>query len=472
MKAVVIGPGRIGCGFVGQLLRASGHEVVFVARDPAMVDYLNRVGRYAVRLCLRGQTQEILVADVRAVPAFEPRRVAEEIAGAGLIATAVGAGNLRAVAPLIAAGLRKSRGPVNVLAFENSGSAGPCLCDWVAGHLPQGFPLAQHGFSGALVSRIVAERCGCPAKDDILCFMGDPFIEFIVDGRALRRPLPAIQGMKVTDQYEAWAQRKLYTFNAGHATAAYLSYLKGYRYIHSAIRDPEIRAAVLAAMREGQRGLAARYGAEIAGDENTLLEIVPRFENAMVCDAVERVGRDPQRKLGAEERLVGAARLAEAAGINPETLGLAMAAALYFFNPNDFSAAKLQRKIQALGPKRTLSQLSGLAPDRALARLVVRHWRQLSNGWQPGNLLLSLTTMLWTTEREVADRPGNTFPAASAPGQRQKLARMNSRLPRPDPTRSFSPHRETWRKNPGSPYVDAPGGCARTGPLTLRRKSL
>jgi len=29
MKAVVIGPGRVGCGFAGQLLHASGYEVCF-----------------------------------------------------------------------------------------------------------------------------------------------------------------------------------------------------------------------------------------------------------------------------------------------------------------------------------------------------------------------------------------------------------------------------------------------------------
>ncbi len=41
MKAVVIGPGRIGCGLVGQLLRESGWEVVFLGRS-ATVEALDR----------------------------------------------------------------------------------------------------------------------------------------------------------------------------------------------------------------------------------------------------------------------------------------------------------------------------------------------------------------------------------------------------------------------------------------------
>ena len=45
MKAVVIGPGRIGAGFAGQALRESGYEVVFLARNPIIARHLDRVRR-------------------------------------------------------------------------------------------------------------------------------------------------------------------------------------------------------------------------------------------------------------------------------------------------------------------------------------------------------------------------------------------------------------------------------------------
>jgi ketopantoate reductase len=64
MKAVVFGPGRIGCGFVGQLLRAAGYDLVFVGRGP-IVDHLARLGRYRVRLTDgRTTTREIEIAGV------------------------------------------------------------------------------------------------------------------------------------------------------------------------------------------------------------------------------------------------------------------------------------------------------------------------------------------------------------------------------------------------------------------------
>src|SRR5204863_138892 len=89
--------------------------------------------------------------------------------------------------------------------------------------------------------------------------------------------------------------KKLYTFCAGHAAAAYFGALKGYRYVHSAIRDPEIRSAVLSAMEEGQRGLEQRYGPELAGDGAELEAIIARFENAALTDPVSRGGSPTDR---------------------------------------------------------------------------------------------------------------------------------------------------------------------------------
>ena len=61
MKAAIIGSGRIGCGFAGQLLRAAGYDLVFLARNGKMVAHLNRLGCYRVRLA-NGQHIELMTA--------------------------------------------------------------------------------------------------------------------------------------------------------------------------------------------------------------------------------------------------------------------------------------------------------------------------------------------------------------------------------------------------------------------------
>jgi mannitol-1-phosphate 5-dehydrogenase len=394
VRAVVIGPGRIGCGFAGQLLRASGHQVTFVGRGPAIA-CLRRDGRYRVRLVLGRSREEIAVDGVDALDVADAPGVLEAVRTADLVATAVGAPNLGGVAPLIANGLLGRDAPLNVVAFENLCDAGRRLRDLVARDLPAGFPLEEHGFSGAVVSRVVAHRILPDRPGRPMLLIGDPPSTFHVDRLALRAPLPSIAGMVPVDDYRAWLHRKLYTYSAGHAATAYLGYLKGYHYIHSAVRDPEIRAVVRRAMEEGRRGLAARYGPEVAGDGSDLDAILARFANAALADSISRVGRDPRRKLGADDRLVGAARLAAATGGSPEKLVLAVAAALCFHDPLDVIAAALHREIEERGLDVILASVCGLEPQRGLGRIVAERWTALSQGWAEGNLLLNLERPMW-----------------------------------------------------------------------------
>ena len=394
MKAVIFGPGRVGCGFAGQLLRGSGHEVVFVARNQAMVNHFNRVGRYLVRLVGQGRTEEIMVEGIRAVWTGEPDKVAREIVDAGLVSTSVGFRNLAEISPLIALGLSRRAEPVNVISFENFGTAASYMRRRVKGCGPEGCNFSGHGFSPALVSRVMSERLGDPAGNEPLVFVGDHPDEFVVYGKRLVRPIPEIKGMRVVDNYDAWFQKKLFMFSAGHATTAYLGYLKGYHYIHSAIRDPEIREAVLAAMREGQQGLMAQYGGDLAGDEEHLLEIVARFENAALNDSIDRVGRDPLRKLGKRDRLIGAARMAEKAGIEPEKLMLAVAAALYYCDQDDPSCTPIREELETIGPDKVLREVSGLNPGRRLSHGARRIFAKLLEKG-PRSPLLNLEKFFW-----------------------------------------------------------------------------
>lgn len=395
MKAAIIGSGRIGCGFAGHLLAAAGYEVVFVARNPVMVSHLNRVGRYRVRLANGRDQTEYTVSGVRAVDTADRAACVAVLAEADLIVTAVGPTKLADVAPLIADALRTRSTPLNIFAFENLADGGAHLRSKVAACLPQGFPLDRFGFSGTLVSRAVTQRLGDPRGDEPMIFVGDPPDSFVVDGTRLVAPVPVIASMIVADNFAAWMRRKLYIFSAGHATCAYLGYLKGYRYIHSAIRDSEIRSAVVEAMTEAQKGIAAVYGVAFAGGEAHLQQILERFANAAINDSISRVARDPFRKLASEDRLLGAARLAWEAGVHPQQLLRAAAAAYCFSDPADAVATELQREIRVTGMRPTMRRVSGLKANDRLGRALVKRWRQLTRHWHGDSVLLSLAHVYW-----------------------------------------------------------------------------
>jgi len=398
VKALIFGPGRIGCGFAGQVLRKAGYEITFAGRG-AIVDNLRRAGAYRVRLTdgNHSRDEQYDANCVRAIDTSDAASVRAAAAAADLIAVSVCPDNLEAIAPALADALAHRQSPIDVIAFENCTDPGGVLRDAVLRH-SSGVAKAGHGFSSALVSRIVTGRQGDPSKNAPLVFLGDRASTFVVDGTRLRNPLPPIEGMRVVHNFRAWAMKKLYTFGAGHAATAYLGALKGYRYVHSAIRDPEIRAAVLAAMEEGRQGLLRRYGLELAGTHAELHEILARFDNAALNDPVTRVGRDPLRKLGPEDRLVGAARLAQEAGVSPSRLAMAAGAALCFVCALDRGACP--------APAATVRTVAELDPIQGLGRAVLDAFSRLVQGREDDNVLLSLEGHIWSWSRREAAELG------------------------------------------------------------------
>ena len=393
MRAVVIGAGRIGCGLAGQLLRASGHEVTFITRSCDVVKNLRHNGSYHVLLTSETECRIVTVDGIKAIATSDEAAAITALTRADLIVTAVCSQNLPAIAPLIAQALSRRETPANVIAFENMPSVGECLRRLVSSEMTQPWQVDRHGFSGAVISRMVTRRVGHPAQQTPLMFVGESVEEFIVDRTALRAPLPKIRGMKLVDEYQPCVLHKLYTFSAGHATAAYLGWLKGYHYIHTAIHDPEIRKAVFNAMAEGQRGLAAKFGQEFACSRAELEAIITRFENANLNDPIVRVARDPHRKLAADERLVGAGRLAEAAGVMPQQLALVAAAALCFSHSGN--GQPCTACFEQSQTTEALNEICGLDAAHGFGRIVAKSWAQLAPSLLPGNLLLSLRQRLW-----------------------------------------------------------------------------
>lgn len=108
MKLVQFGAGNIGRSFIGQIFSKAGWEVVFVDIDPAVIEALNGKRRYTV--VVKDRVEEtIVVQNVRGVLASDPEAVSAQIAGADLLATAVGQGALPRVIKAIAAGILERR---------------------------------------------------------------------------------------------------------------------------------------------------------------------------------------------------------------------------------------------------------------------------------------------------------------------------------------------------------------------------
>ena len=107
--AVQFGAGNIGRGLMGQLLQEGGFDIVFVDANASLVEQLNRRGSYPLRLldAYSRSIRDLTIDRFRVLHTSHEAAIAEAIVTARVVATAVGVANLNAVAPLLAAGIRR-----------------------------------------------------------------------------------------------------------------------------------------------------------------------------------------------------------------------------------------------------------------------------------------------------------------------------------------------------------------------------
>lgn len=382
--AVVFGAGKLACGLLGQLLTKTGYTVLFVARRPEIIDAINSRRGYSLNLA--GESgHRLAIRNCGALSIREERRVAEAVAGADVVFTAVGIDNLAGVTPAIAEGLwvrGQARGapPLNVVACENLPGTGAFLRHQVVGAAAAGKALVVEklgGFSAGLTRRIMT---GGRVEAGELTFTVDPEYDLIIDTQGLRRPFPLVRDATFTDEFPAMVMRKLFTLNCAHASAAYLGYREGCRYLHEAAARPRVAQVLRGAVAEAQAALKAELPHHAGAIDRDAEEALTRIADPRLADPVSRVARGPRRKLSTRERLVGPARLASRHQLPHENLSVAIAAALAYDAPEDPEAVALHEAIAAEGVDKILTEECGLLPHEDLARDVKRQWLSLVAG--------------------------------------------------------------------------------------------
>jgi mannitol-1-phosphate 5-dehydrogenase len=361
--AVHFGAGNIGRGFVGLLLHRAGYQVVFVDVVDELIDALNRTPSYLVKE-VGLESREERVDNYRAINSRgdEPAAVAE-IASADIVTTAVGPTVLRFVAPVIAAGLRQradGTAPLAVMACENAINATNVLAEHIRAAVPEDeWPAvaARAVFANTAVDRIV------PAQStDGLDVTVETYFEWAIERPPFGGDEPSIPDATWVDDLAPYIERKLFTVNTGHAATAYHGFARGIKKLSDALADDTVRAAVTGVLDETRQLLVAKHNFTAEAQQAYVDKILQRFANPYLPDTVDRVGRQPLRKLSRSERLIGpAAELAER-GIRPQHLLATVAAALSFDVPDDPQSVELQQLLRTLTAAEVTERICGLTP--------------------------------------------------------------------------------------------------------------
>lgn len=379
-KAVMYGAGNIGRGFIGQLFYMSGYETSFIDVNMEVINRLNADGSYPVYITRGDRYEEFRVKNVRGIDGRDTAAIATEIADADVAATAVGVNILRFIAVPFAAGvsLRRERGmktPLNVIICENMIGADSYFAGLVKAQLSDGDKAYFDEFI-ALVEPSIGRMVPATPKElsegNPLAVCVEEYCELPVDKKAFKGEIPKIVNMVPFTPFDFYIQRKLFLHNMSHAMTSYLGSLKGYTYVWEAALDPEIQLLTLRALIESSRALSAEHGVPFESVYENAENLLYRFENKLLGDTIERVGRDTKRKLGENDRLVGAANLCYKHGIAPTHISAGIAAGYMFAPESDASSCEIVSFVKNNGLDAAMAQYSAIVDSGCDIALAVK----------------------------------------------------------------------------------------------------
>lgn len=373
---VIFGAGMTGRGHIAQLAFESGWNIIFIEKNEKLVKLLNDAGKYTVHL-ISSKNRDVIISDYRVIHTQDNDAVAEAIFRADMVVTSVLPNNLSDVAPLLAQGLeirlKQEKKPLNIIAAENMNEGSSILWSLTSPYLTESSQEQygkSFGFPNSMIARVVP-RSLVPlyivAEDynewtaDILNRVGDP---------------PSISGLEWVDNQEARLKRKLYIHNTGHAVCAYLGAIKGYKFIHESAQDKWVISWVKTAIDESGSAVAKEFGFDEESIKKYAQSLVDRIPNDILPDNIDRVVREPIRKLGLDDRLIGPLALCEKYDLQRDGICLGISAVLAS-EIKDEEGNKLTNLVKEKGVTEALKMVSNYEPNAETSRRIDMYYGSL-----------------------------------------------------------------------------------------------
>lgn len=381
-KAIIIGAGQIGRGFIGMEMEKAGYHVTFADINMDVINDLNARGEYIVHM-IDTECTDTVVRNISAMGALDPRLPEqfrdEELS---LVCTSVGQTALARVAPAIAKGIALRAAarvcqPMNIIAVENAAGGSDQLRSYVYGLLTaaeKAYVDTFIGFPNCAVDRIIPSNAqGTNAADVVV----EKYYEWDVERSGVRAAILPIDGMALVDDLSAYLERKFYTLNGPNAVTACLGYRKGYKTIKEALEDREIYDVVWGMMEECGPMLEKRHGFSPEEMRAYRTKLMQRFLNPYIIDSVTRVAREPMRKLAQTDRVIAPMNHALAYGIDVPCYYTGVASLLLYDNPEDTQSQQIRQMVAQLGVRPALEKLSGVPAESAAAFAIEREYERL-----------------------------------------------------------------------------------------------
>ena len=383
-KALIFGAGKIGQGFLGDLLHEDGYEIIFADVSNEVIEEINENNRYSLFLTNHNYEEKI-IDNVSALSLLKNQEeILEAITQVDIIMTSVMKSNLVSVAPILAKGLKRrldeGRSRVLVMACENAIMGTDTLVNLMTDtsiitldQLKEIGSYPNTGVDRFVFGGIYKGREGTAVSDSH---------ELAIERQKLDDPdSKPISGAEYVDNLEAVLKRKIYLVNCWLAITSYIGHTKGYKMVDEALRDEDIQKIVKKAVIESAAGLEKKFGFSNDEMNNYISEMILKryddYNQEGINDPIARVARQPIRKLSPDDRIMGPAYIAAENNLPNGHLLYGAAYAFKYDNSDDEEAIELQEYIKGNGIETAIERFSGLQKGSDMFNQVLEYYNAI-----------------------------------------------------------------------------------------------
>lgn len=380
---LIWGAGKIGRGFVGDIFYQAGYDLTFVDTNKELVDKLVSQNQYTIyNVSGPGEEEKVVVKGYEAYHTDDKEIVYKHLMETSLMAVVVFPAAFEDTAKYLAEAIEQRAAdskPLDILVCANMFHPTKKFRELLEHNLSdEGKKYLEQsvGLIETLVMRMAIEPTPEMQAEDPLVVLTNGYPEMPVDQTAFKGKLPELEKLKYSDKIIAEEVRKMYTYNMVHAVFSYIGTQKGLQYVVECTQDSEVREIAMNTLDEVSQGLQAEYGFTAHEMELWNQRVMKNMSNPLLKDELNRVGGDPIRKLGRDDRLVGPALLCRKNGIMPYYLAKAIAGAFLFYNPQDQSCKNIREFMNINGIRESVRKYCQLEREHELTQLIVEHYKK------------------------------------------------------------------------------------------------
>lgn len=357
-KAVVIGAGQTGRGYLVRFLFEKNYDITLIDKNERLIDYLQEDKAFCIHFYSKDRTP-LYVHGLKAYLSYS-KEAKQAIHDADIIFTSVGEQNLGDVAKQIQEGIAGREDKVVMLTAENGINPGKVLTNH----------LKDLGVKENFTVSMTAVFCSTVALDktrlDILS-MNEYYFPFDADA------LDEIdfEGAVPIHDFEKFLKRKIYTYNCLAGLISYCGYIKDYEVYGDAANDPDIAEMMDILLEDLNPALQDYFQITKEDQEEFAQRAMRKMKNKDILDFNVKNGRAAKRKLGPTERIMSPMKILKEHDKDTRIMEFVAAAALVYWEELQGNGSEL---VLTKSPIETFCDINGLSVDDAMVKRVEKYY--------------------------------------------------------------------------------------------------